>query len=163
MAGNSGVQPAWRRDIKQNPRVIPAFQRAWQVAGLLPIPRGQRYVGEALRSLAPSSLTARACGCVLAPGSACSWTPPVWAQPGVERAAQHSCGPRGSERGNRLLWLLGIVQLWTCPGQRLVNDSFVGAAGWLGSARDGHVSHWPGCRKYPASEEISVWVGLNQS
>lgn len=38
--------------------------------------------------------------------------------------------PRGEIRRNRL-WLLGIVQLWTCQGQRLVNDSFVGVAGGL--------------------------------
>lgn len=38
--------------------------------------------------------------------------------------------PREEVRRNRL-WLLGIVQLRTCQGQRLVNDSFVGVAGGL--------------------------------
>lgn len=32
----------------------------------------------------------------------------------------------GRLRGNLLLWLMGIVQPWTYPWQRLVNDSFVG-------------------------------------
>lgn len=58
-----------------------------------------------------------------------------------------------SKRGNRLLWLLGRVQPRTCPGQHLVNDSFVGVAGWLRSARGGHVSHWLGCRKIPCQQQ----------
>lgn len=55
-------------------------------------------------------------------------------------------------RRNRL-WLLGIVQLWTCQGQRLVNDSFVGVAG--GSKLLMMVMCCTGrdAGKYPASEK----------
>lgn len=120
-------------DVKQNLVFILAFQKARD--GRVGCSLHAAVPGEPLPSLTPSSSTAG------------EPDPPVWAQPGVQPVVP------GSKRGNRLLWLLGRVQPWTCPGQCLVNDSFVGVAGWLGSARDGHVSHWLGCRKIPCQQQ----------
>lgn len=81
--------------------------------------------------------------CMLAQGSACSQTPEM-------RLILLS--PREEIRGNGL-WLLGIVQLWTCQGQRLVNDSFVGLAGGLELLMMVMCCTGRDAGKYPASEK----------
>lgn len=71
----------------------------------------------------------------------------------LDPAAVGSTAVPGVRVRKRLCRLLGTVQARTCSGQCLVNDSFVGAWGWLRSACDGHVSCWTGCRKIPCQRE----------
>lgn len=99
-------------------------QCSWWVGGLLCVQETGLH-RESLWSLAALSVTAGP-----------RWVPTGVCWPGGLPAARHQrfglilVSPREEIRGNRL-WLLGIVQLWTCQGQRLVNDSFVGVVGGL--------------------------------
>lgn len=77
--------------------------------------------------------------------------PGICLQPDTGDAA-HPLSPREEIRGNGL-WLLGIVQLWTCQGQRLVNDSFVGVAGGLELLVMVMCCTGQDAGKYPASEK----------
>lgn len=59
----------------------------------------------------------------------------------------------GEEIRRNGLWLLGIVQLRTCQGQRLVNDYFVGVAGGLELLVMVMCCTAQDAGKYPASEK----------
>lgn len=120
-------------------------QCSWWVGGLLCVPRDQTALGVSVKpgsSLCGCWSHVGAHRCVLAQGSACSQTPEMWLI---------LLSPREEIRGNGL-WLLGIVQLWTCQGQHLVNDSFVGVAGGLELLMMVMCCTGQDAGKYPASE-----------
>lgn len=86
------------------------------------------------------------------------WVPTGVCWPGGLPAAGHHryglilVSPREEIRKNGI-WLLGIVQLRTCQGQRLVNDSFVGVAGGLELLVMVMCCTGQDAGKYPASEK----------
>lgn len=107
----------------------------------------------------PPQLLALGCCLWLCAGSGLCHRACVQAAP----TAVGSAAVPGVRVRKRLCWLLGTVQARTCSGQRLVNDSFVGAwSGWdllmMVMCRAGRDAG-----KYPAREKIGVWVRLKHS